>query len=59
MVRPQRVTGRKARGPQAAGGYKLQVADFFFPSLHKIKRGFYQFCIDDTWFCLELTNVFF
>ena len=28
-----RVTGRKARGPQAAGGNKLQVADilFFFP----------------------------
>ena len=26
----ERVTGRKARGPQVAGGNKLQVADFFF-----------------------------
>ena len=24
------VTGRKARGPQASGGNKLQVADIFF-----------------------------
>ena len=31
----ERITGRKARGPQAAGGNKLQVAGFFFffPSL--------------------------
>ena len=46
----KRVTGRKARGRQGAGGNKLQVADFFFPSLHKIK---------DTCVCLELTNAFF
>ena len=52
--------GRKARGPQAAGGNKLQVADGFFfssnpvlsrqhlvpPELHFISN-------------LELTNVFF
>ena len=37
-----RVTGRKARGPPVAGGNKLQVEDgFFFPSLHKINRGFF------------------
>ena len=42
----ERTTGRKARGPQAAEGNKLQVADvlcfvlFCFPSLHRIKRGF-------------------
>ena len=29
--RTERVTGRKARGPQAAGGNKLQVADVFSP----------------------------
>ena len=29
----ERVTGRKARGPQAAGGNKLQVAGVFSPSL--------------------------
>ena len=29
----ERTTGRKARGPQAAEGNKLQVADFFFFSL--------------------------
>ena len=28
-----RVTGREARGPHAAGGNKLHVADIFFPSL--------------------------
>ena len=27
----ERVTGRKARGPQVAGGNKLQLADVFFP----------------------------
>ena len=27
------VTGRKARGPQVAGGNKLQVEDVLFPSL--------------------------
>ena len=33
----ERVTGRKAKGPQAVGGNKLQVAwFFFFLSLHKI-----------------------
>ena len=31
----ERVTGRKARGPQVAGGNKLQVADFFVPSLQQ------------------------
>ena len=36
----ERVTGRKTRGPQATGGNKLQVAKVFFPSLHKITRGF-------------------
>ena len=34
--------GRKARGPQATGGNKLQVADFFPFSV-------------DTWFLLNLT----
>ena len=33
------LTGRKARGPQVAGGNKLQVSDFVVPFLHKIKRG--------------------
>ena len=43
--RSERVTGRKARGLQVAGGNKLQVADFFsFLSLHKIKRGFFYLC---------------
>ena len=32
----ERVTGRKARGPQAAGGNKLQMADFFPFSVDKI-----------------------
>ena len=37
----ERVTGRKARGPQVAGGNKLQVADvFFFPTLTKLKEAF-------------------
>ena len=53
VIKVERVTGRKARGPPEAGGNKLQVADFFFPSLHKIKRGFFQFCTVDSWFCLE------
>ena len=34
----ERVIGRKAKGPQAAGGNKLQVADSFILFLHKIKR---------------------
>ena len=35
MPRSEKLTGRKARGPQVAGGNKLQVADtiFFSPSL--------------------------
>ena len=38
----ERVTGKKARGPDTAGGNKLHVAGFFyFPSLHKIKRGLF------------------
>ena len=37
----ERVIGRKSRGPQVAGRNKLQVADITFPSLHKIKRGFF------------------
>ena len=43
FLKTERVTGRKARGSQVAGGNKLQVADvfFFFPSLHKMKRGFF------------------
>ena len=32
----ERVIGRKAKGPQAAGGNKLQVADSFILFLHKI-----------------------
>ena len=36
----ERVTGRKTRGPQAAGESKLKVADIFFPFPHKIRRGF-------------------
>jgi len=41
QVTCDRVTDRKARGPQEAGGNKLQVADVFvFPSLHKI-QGFF------------------
>ena len=33
----ERVTGMKARGPQVAGGNKLQVADYFSPfSVDKI-----------------------
>ena len=31
----KRVTGRKARGSQAVGGNKIQVADVLFPSLLK------------------------
>ena len=47
--RSEMVTGRKARGLQVAGGNKLQVADFLFPpSLYKIKRGFFYFCVDTT-----------
>ena len=30
VIKVERVTGRKARGPQVAGGNKLQVADAFF-----------------------------
>ena len=33
----------------------------FFPSLHKIKRGFLKkekFCVEDPWFYLQLTNEF-
>ena len=30
LCQNERVTGRKARGPQTARGNKLQVADFFF-----------------------------
>ena len=42
VVGTESVTGREARGPQASGGNKLQMADFFFfPSLNKIKRGFF------------------
>ena len=37
----ERVTDRKARDPQVAGGNKLQVVDIICPSLHKIKRGFF------------------
>ena len=35
MPRSEKLTGRKARGPQVTGGNKLQVADtiFFSPSL--------------------------
>ena len=35
MPRSEKVTGRKARSPQVAGGNKLQVVNifFFFPSL--------------------------
>ena len=36
----ERVTGRKARGPQAEGGNKLQLQTFL-PSLHEIQRGFF------------------
>jgi len=57
----ERVTGRKARGPQAkeidykcqtfflskaAGGNKLKWQTFLFPSLYKIKRRFLlKFCV--------------
>ena len=41
LLQSERVTDRKARHPQAAGGNKLKVADVFFPSLHKIRRGFF------------------
>ena len=41
----ERVIGRKAKGPQAAGGNKLQVADGFILFLHKIKRIFFKFCV--------------
>ena len=34
----ERVIGRKAKDPQAAGGNKMQVADSFILFLHKIKR---------------------
>ena len=39
--------GRKARGPQAAGGNKLQVADVFFFSLLILC------CHGNTWFHLN------
>ena len=52
----EKVTGRKARGPQMEKiGCKCQI---FFHSLYKIKRKFLlKFCvaIDDTWFHLKLT----
>ena len=48
----ERVTGSKARGPQAAGGNKLQVANDFFLLYTKLKEA-------STWIFLELTNVFF
>ena len=34
VPRSERVTGGKARGPQAAGGDKLQLAEFVFSSLY-------------------------
>ena len=39
MPRSEKVTGRKARGPQVAGGNKLQVANIFF---------FLPFTVDET-----------
>ena len=34
----ERVTGRKARGPQAAGGNRLQMADVYFLLYTKLKE---------------------
>ena len=41
---PCESVNREARGPQAAGGNKLQVADILPP-----------FSVEDTWFCLNWT----
>ena len=41
----ERVTGRKARGPQVAGRNKLQVTDFFpFSTQKKVKDKVSQLC---------------
>ena len=49
----ERVTGRKAKGPQAVGGNKLQVAWFFFFFLYtKFKKASF----DNNWFCLNFSQ---
>ena len=40
-----RVTGRKARGPQAAGGNKLQVADIFSLLYTKLKEASFNYAL--------------
>ena len=43
-----------------AGGNKLQMADVFFLLYTKLKEiFFFLFCVEETWFYLELTNEFF
>ena len=53
LLQSERVTDRQARDPQAAGGNKLKVADFFFLLYIKLKEASFNYVLITTGFALS------